>query len=137
MGVPVNPNRWYRWNASVMDVCISPNCERWHSSKMIDHVAAVDGVLLVASRRTELSFWIVVMMIAGVRVLELPLQDGGGRVGVGGALLESLVLAHRLVVEVLAVHHEHDLARHSGSRLASCAVLKLVSVLPEPVVCQT
>jgi len=35
IGVPVNPNRLYRLNARVIAVCMSPNWERWHSSKMI------------------------------------------------------------------------------------------------------
>lgn len=46
---------------------------------------------------------------AGVRVLELPFQDSGAGVAVGGAFFEAVVLLHGLVVEVLAVDHEEHL----------------------------
>jgi hypothetical protein len=72
---------------------------------------------------------------ADVGVFQLPLQHRGGRVGVGRAFLEALVLAHGLVVQILAIHHEQHLVDVRQPR-ASCAALKLVSVLPLPVVCQ-
>ena len=46
---------------------------------------------------------------AGVRVLQLPLQHPRRRVRVGSTLLEPLVLTHRLVVEVFAIHDEQHL----------------------------
>jgi len=44
-----------------------------------------------------------------LRVGNLPLQFACGGVAVGGALLEAVVLLHRLVVEVLAIDHEEHL----------------------------
>lgn len=46
---------------------------------------------------------------AGVRVLELTLEHGGGGVAVGGAFLEAVVFLHGLVVQVFAVHHKENL----------------------------
>ena len=46
---------------------------------------------------------------AGVGVLQLALEHGGGGVAVGGALLEAVVFLHGLVVQVLAVHHKENL----------------------------
>ena len=45
---------------------------------------------------------------AGVWVLQLALEHGGGGVAVGGALLEAVVFFHGLVVQVLAVHHKEN-----------------------------
>jgi hypothetical protein len=67
-------------------------------------------VALVGGRVDEVaSFWIVVMMMRAFGVLQLLLELGGRRVRVGRALLEAVVLAHRLVVEVLAVDDEEHL----------------------------
>ena len=59
------------------------------------------------------------------------------RIRVGRAFLEPLVLAHRLVVEILAVDDEQDLLDTPAARVRDCAALKLGEVLPDPVVCQT
>ena len=52
-------------------------------------------------------------------VQDLLLELGGGGVGVGGALFEAVVLAHRLVVEILSVDHEQHFlnARHPRGKL--------------------
>ena len=78
-----------------------------------DHVPAIDRVPLVGSdegrelldRRDD---------NPRSRVLKLLLQHRGRRVRIRGALLEPVVLAHRLVVEILAVDDEQHLlhARH-------------------------
>jgi hypothetical protein len=54
---------------------------------------------------------------------------------VHAAFLEVVEVLHGLEVEVLAVHDEHHLGFTSGSLIIWLA-LKLVSVLPLPVVCQ-
>ena len=46
---------------------------------------------------------------AARRVAQLPQEDGRRGVAVGAVLLQVVVLLHRLVVEVLAVHHEEHL----------------------------
>lgn len=62
IGVPVNPKRLYFLNARVMSVCMSPNCDRWHSSKMITAWPENTAWPLFALMNVD-SFWIVVMMI--------------------------------------------------------------------------
>ena len=46
---------------------------------------------------------------ARVLVFQLPLQYGSRRVGVGRAFFKSLVLAHGLVIQILAIHHKQHL----------------------------
>ena len=53
---------------------------------------------------------------AGLGVAQLLLELGGRRIRVGRALLEAVVLAHRLVVEVLAVDDEEHLVDPGHSR---------------------
>lgn len=45
----------------------------------------------------------------GIGVGELPGQNGGGGVAVGGPLLEPVILLHGLVVQILPVHHKEHL----------------------------
>lgn len=55
----------------------------------------------------------------GARILKPTLEDGRRGVGVGGPLLEPVVLAHGLVVQILAVNDEDDLVDpgHHGGQL--------------------
>ena len=101
-----------------------------------DHdVAVVDRVTLVAAderrqlldRRDD---------DLGGRVFQLLLEDRRRGVGVGRALLEAVVLAHRLVVEILAVDDEEHLV-DVGELRGQLGRLEAGQVLPEPVVCQT
>ena len=57
---------------------------------------------------------------AGIRIFELPLQDGGAGIAVGSAFFEAVILFHGLVVEVLAVDHEKHLVdvRQPGGELS-------------------
>ena len=48
-------------------------------------------------------------------ILELALEDRRGRVAVGRAFFEAVILLHGLVVQILAVHDEEDLV-HKGQR---------------------
>jgi hypothetical protein len=65
------------------------------------------------------SFWIVVMMMRAFGSSSCFLQHRRGGVGVGRALLEAVVLAHGLVVQVLAVDDEQHLvdARQAARQL--------------------
>ena len=55
----------------------------------------------------------------GVPAFQLAFEHRGGGIGIGRALLETVVFAHGLVVQVLAVHHEQHLvnAVHLGGEL--------------------
>ena len=66
------------------------------------------------------SFWIVVMMIRAFGSSSCRLSTLRRGVRVGRALLEAVVLPHRLVVEVLAVDDEEHLVdvRQLASRAA-------------------
>jgi hypothetical protein len=106
----------------VIAVCMSPNCERWHSSKTMTTCPSKIACPLLAAMKVE-SFWIVVMMIVAVGVLQLLLElDARRGVGVGRALLEAVVLLHRLVVEVLAVDDEEHLVDRGHRRRELCGL---------------
>lgn len=46
---------------------------------------------------------------ADVRIFNLLLQDIRRRIAVGGAFLKTVILAHRLIVEVFSIDNENDL----------------------------
>ncbi len=48
-----------------------------------------------------------------VGIFQLPLQYRRGRVGVRRTFLKRLVLTHRLVVQVLTIHHKQHLVDHT------------------------
>ena len=87
------------------------------------HVAELRAVALVEDEHHVLAVHVVPRVFAqhGVELLnrghvdplgrvgEVLLEDGARRGAIDGALLELLVLAHGLVVQVLAVHHEQHL----------------------------
>src|SRR5699024_1504103 len=53
------------------------------------------------------------------RVLQLLLQHLGGSVGVRRPLFKPVILPHRLIIQILTVHHEQHLLhrRHPGRQL--------------------
>ncbi len=87
------------------------------------HVAKLATVALVEDDDAVLRIDVVLIVLldeagelldgghqdAAVRVGKLPGQYGRGLAAVHSTLFEAVVLAHGLVVQVLAVHHEHDL----------------------------
>jgi hypothetical protein len=79
---------------------------------------------------------VVTMTLSALVVGEQAADEGGG-VGVllDAAFLEAVELLAGLAVEVLAVHDEEALV-DGGLDLSSVEALKLVRVLPLPVVCQ-
>ena len=95
------------------------------------HVAELTAVALVEDDDEMLTVRVVGFVFANenvqflnrrdddsnVRVFQLLLQDSGGRVAVGGTLFKAVVLLHRLVVQVLSIHHEEhflDAGHHRG-----------------------
>jgi hypothetical protein len=76
MGVPVKPKSWALGKNALMALWLSPNCERWHSSKMKTMRLSRSGssvpcrwaaffpllVALAVSSSARPSFWMVVTM---------------------------------------------------------------------------
>jgi hypothetical protein len=124
MGVPVKPKSWALGKNSLMALWFSPNCERWHSSKMKTMRLSLSGasMLLVGGLVVLLSAACCAccfiqreaeLLDGGdddlVRVvLGQQAADEGGGVGVflDAAFLELVELLAGLAVEVLAVHDE-------------------------------
>jgi len=70
-----------------------------------------------------------------VRIFELFFQYLRRDITICCAFLKTVVLFHCLVIKVFTVHDKQYFSTPDRT-VASWAVLKLVSVLPEPVVCQ-
>ena len=118
MGVPVKPKSWALGKNSLMALWFSPNCERWHSSKMKtirlsrSGFEALDVVALCSAaveRQAELLDGADDDLV-GVVVGQ---QAADERAGVGVLLdapfLEAVELLAGLAIEVLAVHDEEAL----------------------------
>jgi hypothetical protein len=127
MGVPVKPKSWALGKNSLMALWFSPNCERWHSSKMKTmrfvlqrfELFLVGGLAVLAALLVALAVFVqreAELLDGGdddlVRVVlgEQAAHEGGG-VGVffDAAFLELVEFLPRLAVEVFAVHDEDAL----------------------------
>ena len=127
MGVPVKPKSWALGKNSLMAWWFSPNCERWHSSKMKTMRLSRSGFeqLLVGRLAVLLPLLVALAVfvqreaelldggdddLVGVVVGEQTADEGGG-VGVffDAAFLEAVELFAGLAVEVFAVHDEEAL----------------------------
>lgn len=61
IGVPVNPNRCYFLKTLVIAVCMSPNWERWHSSKMMTMCPSQIECPWLRAMKFD-RFWIVMLI---------------------------------------------------------------------------
>jgi hypothetical protein len=152
MGVPVKPKSWALGKNSLMALWFSPNCERWHSSKMKTMRLSRSGSSAPCRWLAVLAALLVALAVfvqreaelldggdddlVGVVVGEQAAHEGGG-VGVflDAAFLERLNSSRVWRSRSLRSTTKRHLSM-SGLSLSRVEALKEVSVLPLPVVCQ-
>ena len=144
-GVPVKPKKSAFGKVALIVANISPNVERWHSSiintSRLDFInsRSLDRILLAASSLILLIFWIddTIKVSFGSMLFNLLIKVIVSSVSCTSSTLSANArysLSDCVPSSILSIR---NITLSASFELAiSCADLKDVMVLPEPVVCQ-